>query len=83
LGIGAGFSYVGERFGGLPNSYRADAYWLPNATIFYRRDKWRIALNFKNLSNSDYVQALSTTSRVRANYVGEPFTILGSVSFEF
>jgi iron complex outermembrane receptor protein len=83
LGFGAGFNYVGERFGGLPNSYRANAYWLANAAVFYKTGKWRLAINIRNFTNTHYVQALSTTSRIRANYVGEPLTVLGSVSFEF
>jgi iron complex outermembrane receptor protein len=83
LGFGIGFNYVGERFGGLPNSFRADAYWLGNAGVFYRTGKWRFAINIRNFTNTNYVQALATTSRVRANYVGEPLTVLGSISLEF
>jgi iron complex outermembrane receptor protein len=83
LGFGVGFNYVGERFGGIPTSYRADSYFLTNAGVFYRTGKWRFAVNVRNLFNIDYVQALSQTSRVRGNYPGEPLTILGSVSVEF
>lgn len=83
LGFGVGFNYVGERFGGLPTSYRADSYFLTNAGVFYRTGKWRLAINVKNLFDIDYVQAIAQNSRVRTNYPGEPLTILGSVSVEF
>lgn len=83
LGFGIGFNLVGERFGGLPTSYRADSYFLTNAAIFYRTGKWRLAINAKNLFDIEYVQSLSQNSRVRTNYPGDPFTIIGSVSVEF
>lgn len=83
LGFGLGFNFVGERFGGLPNSYRANSYFLTNAALFYRTGKWRFAINVKNLFDVDYVQSLSQASRTRGNYPGEPLTITGSVSIEF
>jgi iron complex outermembrane receptor protein len=83
LGFGLGFNFVGERFGGLPNSYRADSYFLTNAGLFYRKRQWRFAVNVKNLFNVDYVQSLSQTSRTRNNYPGEPLTVVGSISAEF
>lgn len=36
LGVGAGFTYVGERERDLLNSFQADSYFLTNAAIFYR-----------------------------------------------
>jgi iron complex outermembrane receptor protein len=83
LGLGLGFNFVGERFGGLPTSYRADSYFLTNAAVFYRTGKWRFAVNVKNLFDINYVQALSQVSRTRGNYPGEPLTVIGSVSVEF
>ncbi|MEH1768520.1 TonB-dependent siderophore receptor [Nostoc sp.] len=41
LGFGAGFNYVGDRFGGLPNSFEVGSYFVTNAALFYRRDNWR------------------------------------------
>jgi iron complex outermembrane receptor protein len=82
LGFGVGFNLVGERQGGLPNSFRVDSYITPNAAIFYHRDKLRLAVNFKNLSNANYIEAVGT-SRESGVYPGEPFTVLGSVSYEF
>ncbi|MEH2180226.1 TonB-dependent siderophore receptor [Nostoc sp.] len=82
LGFGIGFNYVGERQGGLPNSFRVDSYFVPNAAIFYQRDNLRFAVNFKNLFDVDYIRTASTG---RANGIepGEPFTVIGSVSVQF
>jgi iron complex outermembrane receptor protein len=59
LGFGIGFNYVGERQGDLDNSFRVDSYFLTNAAIYYRRNNWRAALNFKNLFDINYIQAAS------------------------
>jgi len=82
LGFGAGFNYVGEREGDLDNSFEVDSYFLTNAAIFYGRDNWRLALNFKNLFNVNYIEAVEN-SRSSGNYPGEPFTVIGSVSVQF
>ena len=82
LGFGLGFNFVGEREGDLDNSFTLDSYFLTNAAIFYARDKWRAGLNFKNLFDVDYIAGASP-ARVRGNDRGEPFTILGSISYEF
>ncbi len=82
LGFGVGFNYVGEREGDLDNSFQVDSYFLTNAAIFYRRDNWRFALNFKNLFDVNYIKSVEN-SRSSANLPGEPFTVIGSVSVEF
>lgn len=82
LGFGIGFNYVGKTEGGLPNSFQVDSFFLTNAAIFYRRDNWRFALNFKNLFDVDYIDAVGN-DRTRAIYPGEPLTVIGSVSVEF
>jgi iron complex outermembrane recepter protein len=78
LGFGAGVSYVGEVEAELPNSFVLPAYVIANATIFYQRGNWRAALNFKNLFNTNYY-----SNQGAAIYPGDPFTVLGSVSFGF
>lgn len=82
LGFGIGFNYVGEREGDLDNSFQVDSYFLTNAAIFYRRDNWRFALNFKNIFDIDYIEAVES-SRLFSNLPGDPFTVIGSVSVEF
>lgn len=82
LGFGVGFNYVGEREGDLDNSFGLDSYFLTNAALFYRRDNWRFALNFKNLFDVDYITGVPF-GRTSGIYPGEPFTVIGSVSVQF
>lgn len=80
LGAGVGFNYVGNRQGDLANSYELGSYFLTNAAIFYRRDNWRAAINFKNIFNVDYSNLPFVNTRID---VGEPFTVIGSFSVQF
>ena len=82
LGFGVGFNFVGERQGGLPNSFSADSYFLTNAALFYSRDNWKVRLNFDNLFDVDFIESVNT-SRTRFIYPGDPFTVRGSVAVEF
>ncbi|NJK28685.1 MAG: TonB-dependent siderophore receptor [Acaryochloris sp. SU_5_25] len=81
LGAGFGFNVVGERFGDLENSFTLDPYILFDAAIFYKRDNWRWAVNFKNIGNVDYDDG-TPFGNTRIG-VGAPFTVIGSVSVEF
>ncbi|WP_308253627.1 TonB-dependent siderophore receptor [Geminocystis sp. GBBB08] len=81
LGFGAGFNYVGDRYGDLANSYTVGDYIIGNAAIFYRRDNYRFALNFKNISNVDYIQ--SVTGNQTGIEPGQPFSLIGSFSVQF
>ncbi|MDF5707818.1 MAG: TonB-dependent siderophore receptor [Nostoc sp. S4] len=82
LGVGVGFNYVDERQGDLANSYQADGYFITNAAVFYRRNNWRFGLNFKNLTDVNYIESVSNL-RSGGNNFGEPFTVIGSVSVQF
>ncbi len=82
LGFGLGFNYVGAREGGLPNTFQADSYFVTNAGLFYRRNNWRFGLNFKNLFDANYIATVGDNP-VRGNDFGEPFTVIGSVTFQF
>ena len=81
LGFGTGFNFVGERQGGLPNSFEVDSYFLVNAAVFYRRDNWQARLNFDNLFDVDFIESVNT-SRTEQIYPGEPFRVRASVSVE-
>jgi iron complex outermembrane recepter protein len=80
LGFGLGLFYVGDRAGDLANTYELPSYLRTDAAIFYKRDRFRVGLNFKNLFDIDYFETGSSSTRV--NY-GEPFTVQGSISWEF
>lgn len=78
LGFGLGLVYAGDREATLPNDVTIPSYLRTDASIFYRRDNWRAALNFKNLFNTKYYEAQSFFI-----VPGAPFTVLGTVSFDF
>lgn len=82
LGFGLGFNFVGERQGDLANSFKLDSYFLVNGAIFYKRDNWRAAINFKNIFDTNYIAGASPV-RERGNDRGEPFTVVGSFAIEF
>jgi iron complex outermembrane receptor protein len=79
LGFGLGLFYVGERPAELGNNYQLPNYLRTDAAIFYKRDRFRFALNFRNLFNIDYFEG-SLGSTV---YPGAPFTVQGKISWEF
>ena len=81
LGLGIGFNYVGERQGGLPNSFEVDSYFLTNAALFYNRQNWQLRLNFNNLFDVDFIETVDT-STVRGISPGRPFQVIGSVSVQ-
>jgi iron complex outermembrane recepter protein len=80
LGFGAGIFFVGERQGDLDNSFQLPSYTRTDAAIFYERGKIKTAINFRNLFDIDYFETAEDDLRV---YPGDPFTVVGSVSFEF
>ncbi|VEP17334.1 membrane hypothetical protein [Hyella patelloides LEGE 07179] len=82
LGFGMGFNFIGSRQGDLDNSFELDSYFLTNAGIYYQRDNWRTALNFKNIFDINYITG-TPINRTRGIQAGEPFTVIGSVSLKF
>jgi len=84
LGFGIGLNYIGERQGDLSNTFEVASYFLTNVAVFYQRDNWRLALNFKNLFDVDYIGSTGNFgSRTSAGQPGEPFTMIGSISVRF
>ncbi|MBE9201706.1 MULTISPECIES: TonB-dependent siderophore receptor [unclassified Nodularia (in: cyanobacteria)] len=82
LGLGIGFNYVGDREGDLANTFRLGSYFLTNAAVFYRRNNYRFAINFKNLFDVEYFQS-SLGGRNNGIEPGDPFTVIGSFSVQF
>jgi iron complex outermembrane recepter protein len=78
FGFGGGVFFVGNRDTALPNDLVIPGYVRADATIFYRRDNWRLGLNFKNITNTRYYEAQEFSFRP-----GAPFTVLGSFSVNF
>lgn len=80
FGFGIGLFYQGEREGDLGNSFTLPSYLRTDASLFYRRDRLRVALNFKNLFNTSYYEGARSDVRV---IPGAPFSLTGTVSWEF
>ncbi len=80
LGFGFGLFYVGERQGDLANSFQLKDYLRTDTALYYRRDRFRAALNVRNLFDIDYASSGSSRNFI---YRGEPFTVVGSISWEF
>ncbi|GAB4304302.1 MAG: TonB-dependent siderophore receptor [Geminocystis sp.] len=81
LGFGFGIFFVGNRFGDDANTFEVGSYTRTDASIFYRRNNWRAALNFKNLFDIDYIEGPGN-DRTQIN-PGIPFTVQATVSVEF
>ncbi|AFZ33001.1 TonB-dependent siderophore receptor [Gloeocapsa sp. PCC 7428] len=81
LGFGLGLFYIGERQGDLDNSFQLGDYLRTDAALFYRRGRFNAAINIRNLFDIDYV-AFPVAGRSNV-WRGEPFTITGSIGYEF
>ncbi|MDZ8264279.1 TonB-dependent siderophore receptor [Nostoc sp. ChiQUE01b] len=80
LGLGLGLFYVGERQADLANEAVLRSYFRTDAALFYRRDGFRAAINVRNLFDIDYAEIAYGRFDV---YRGNPFTITGTISWEF
>lgn len=80
LGFGLGLYYVGDRYADLENTSVLPSYFRTDSAIYYKRDNWRVALNFRNLFNETYYE---TSQGRNIIYPGAPFTVIGSFSVQF
>jgi iron complex outermembrane receptor protein len=80
LGFGAGVFYIGERAGDIDNSFFVDGYTRVDAAIYYEKENYRAAVNFKNLFNADFIEG--TGGRLTLE-PGAPFAVQGTVSAKF
>jgi hypothetical protein len=78
FGFGGGLFFVGNREAQLPNTFEIPSYVRADATIFYKRDNWRVGLNFKNITDTRYYESQGFYLRP-----GAPFTVLGTISVNF
>ncbi|MEO1350120.1 MAG: TonB-dependent siderophore receptor [Cyanobacteria bacterium J06635_15] len=81
LGFGLGLFYIGERPGDLENTFMLSDYFRTDAAIFYRKDQFNAAINFRNLFNTDYFRASDGGDLFL--FRGEPFTVTTSIGWEF
>jgi iron complex outermembrane receptor protein len=80
FGFGLGLFYVGDRQGDLANTFTLPSYFRTDAAIFYKRDKFRVALNIRNLFDVKYFESAYSDLTV---YPAEPLTLQGTVSWQF
>lgn len=80
LGFGLGLFYVADRPGDLDNTFTLPDYFRTDASIYYRRDKFRVQLNFKNLFDTRYFESAGGRNRI---FPGAPFEVLATVGVEF
>ncbi|MBW4619173.1 MAG: TonB-dependent siderophore receptor [Cyanosarcina radialis HA8281-LM2] len=81
LGFGLGFYYVGEVAADLANTVELPSFFRTDVAIFYERDRFRAALNFRNLFDVEYY----TSAAGSGTFVnpGSPFTVQGTISWKF
>jgi iron complex outermembrane recepter protein len=77
-GIGAGMFFVGDRTANIEDPLTLPSYVRTDASISYKRDNLRAALNFKNIFNVKYYESNDFLTFPQA-----PFTLQGTVSLEF
>ncbi|NJN39531.1 MAG: TonB-dependent siderophore receptor, partial [Acaryochloridaceae cyanobacterium CSU_3_4] len=57
FGFGGGLFFVGDREALLPNTFEIPSYVRADATLFYKRDNWKVGLNFKNITGTQYYES--------------------------
>ena len=82
LGFGLGVFFVGERPVNFANSLFLPSYTRTDAAIYYRRDNFNFALNFRNLFDVTYFESVSSNDELQVQ-PGTPFSVTASLSFTF
>jgi iron complex outermembrane recepter protein len=80
LGFGLGLFYIGSRPGDLANSFELANYLRTDAAVYYRKDSFNAAINIRNLLDTDYASSAFGITQIQR---GAPFTVVGSVGWEF
>ncbi|MEH1934497.1 MAG: TonB-dependent siderophore receptor [Nostoc sp.] len=79
LGFGGGLFYVGDVEANLPNDgVVLPSYVRTDASIFYKKENWRVGLNFKNIFDTTYYYSQGYYLRP-----GDPLTVLATISVQF
>ncbi|RXJ81359.1 TonB-dependent siderophore receptor [Arcobacter sp. F2176] len=82
--VGAGARYLGSKYADDANSIKLDSAIIYNATIGYKKGNWKANISVQNLTDEEYVDgsASGKTSDTRV-YVGDPRTVLATISYRF
>jgi len=80
LGMGAGSRYAGPSWGTVANDLRVPGFTLFDAALDYTLERWRFALNTKNIGDRRYVNGCS--NQFFCAY-GAPRTVVGTATFTF
>lgn len=80
LGFGVGLYFQGDRNGDLRTPFIIPEYTRTDASIFYRKEDFRAQINFQNLFDIRYFEGARDQFRV---IPGAPFTVFGSITWEF
>lgn len=80
LGLGAGSRYIGSSWGTVTNDLHIPGFTLFDIAIDYTMEKWRFAVNTKNIGDRRYVNGCS--NQFFCSY-GAPRTIIGTATFSF
>jgi iron complex outermembrane recepter protein len=79
LFAGYGFFYVGERRSSFANAaFELPAHTRHDATLGYKRDRWRAQVNFENIGNELYYETHGNNIFPQA-----PFNVKASLSYTF
>jgi iron complex outermembrane recepter protein len=78
LGFGVGVVFNGDRPIGLPNVLVLPSYIRADAALFYRRDRLRLSLNVRNLTNTKYQESQGNFYFIPA----APISVYGSISYQ-
>ncbi|MDS3862280.1 TonB-dependent receptor [Thermosynechococcaceae cyanobacterium BACA0444] len=82
LGFGLGLFYIDNRYGDLDNSFILPSYFRTDAALYYRRDNWRVQLNFENLFDVNYIKNATFDYRLALD-PGRPFSVSGTFRIDF
>lgn len=78
-GIGGGARFIGDQFIAEDNSFKLDSATVFDATVFYRRDNWRVNLHLKNLTDEEYeLRGFGSQSVIPA----APFAAYATIGFD-
>lgn len=80
LGVGGGPRYVSSQFIDEDNEFEIDGYVTLDAVAFYDWNRWRLSVNFKNLTDTEYeTRGFGPYSVIPAS----PFSVYGNIDFRF